>query len=190
VGRGPRCVPRRPSRAASRNGVTLLLRALALAAALAVPGTGGLPWTPAGTTALGADLDHLLAAKTLHAAHVGVLVAAASDGQTLYERDADSNVQPASTMKLLVGSIALDRLGPAYRFATTLAHAPLPSGDGESLVLHGGGDPLLRRADLDAAADAVRAAGITRAMNRTQRRTNAAHRAGRSTTFCKTTRRS
>jgi D-alanyl-D-alanine carboxypeptidase/D-alanyl-D-alanine-endopeptidase (penicillin-binding protein 4) len=29
--------------------------------------------------------------------------------------------------------------------------------------LHGGGDPLLRRADLDAAADAVHAAGITRA---------------------------
>ena len=120
-------------------------------------------WTPAETTSLSADLDHILAAKTVHAAHVGVLVAAASDGHTLYERAADSNVQPASTMKLLVGSVALDRLGPAYRFATALAHTPLSSGDGESVMLHGGGDPLLRRADLDAAAEAVRGAGITRA---------------------------
>jgi D-alanyl-D-alanine carboxypeptidase/D-alanyl-D-alanine-endopeptidase (penicillin-binding protein 4) len=92
-----------------------------------------------------------------------VLVAAASDGHTLYERGADTSVQPASTMKLLAGSIALDRLGPDYRFATTLAQTPAATGDAAALVLHGGGDPLLRRADLDAAADAVRAAGITRA---------------------------
>jgi D-alanyl-D-alanine carboxypeptidase/D-alanyl-D-alanine-endopeptidase (penicillin-binding protein 4) len=54
--------------------------------------------------------------------------------------------------------VALERLGPSYRFATVLTH-----GDGDALILHGGGDPLLRRADLDAAATAVASAGIVRA---------------------------
>ncbi len=138
--------------------------AVALAAALTLPAPGGEPWTPADATTLSADLDKIVAnAKTVRNARVGTIVLSAQDGHSLYERGADNTVQPASTMKLLVGSIALDRLGPAHRFATTLAHAPLATGDGEALVLHGGGDPLLARADLDAAADAVKAAGIARA---------------------------
>jgi len=103
---------------------------------------------------LTAGLDHILAAPTLHAAHVAALVTT-TDGRTLYAHHPDDTIQPASTMKLLVGSVALDRLGAGYRFATVLAH-----GDGDTLVLHGGGDPLLHRADLDAAADAVQRAGI------------------------------
>jgi D-alanyl-D-alanine carboxypeptidase/D-alanyl-D-alanine-endopeptidase (penicillin-binding protein 4) len=106
---------------------------------------------------LTADLDHILAAPTLHAAHVAALVTT-TDGQTLYSHNPDDTIQPASTMKLLVGSVALERLGPAYRFATVLAQ-----GDGDTLVLHGGGDPLLRRADLDAAADAAQRAGVVSA---------------------------
>lgn len=107
---------------------------------------------------LPADLDSILAGPALHGAHVGALVASAGDGHTIYAHGADDTIQPASTMKLLVGSVALERLGPAYRFSTVLVH-----GDGDALILHGGGDPLLRRADLDAAADAVQRAGIVRA---------------------------
>ncbi len=120
----------------------MLLLAAALAATLGIP----------------ADLDRILAAPTLHGAHVGALVIPAAGGPAIYERGADSTVQPASTMKLLVGSAALERLGPAYRFTTTVTR-----GDGDTLILHGGGDPLLRAADLDAAADAVAHAGIMRA---------------------------
>src|ERR1019366_8681716 len=119
---------------------------LLLAAALAV--TLGMP----------ADLDRILAAPTLHGAHVGALVTSAADGGTIYAHGADDTIQPASTMKLLVGSVALERLGASYRFATVLTR-----GDGDAVILHGGGDPLLRRADLDAAADAVARAGIVRA---------------------------
>ena len=107
---------------------------------------------------LPADLDRILAAPTLRGAHVGVLVEPAGGGPPLYARGADATIQPASTLKLVVGSMALDRLGPAYRFTTVLAQ-----GAGDALILHGGGDPLLRGADLDAAADAVASAGITRA---------------------------
>jgi D-alanyl-D-alanine carboxypeptidase/D-alanyl-D-alanine-endopeptidase (penicillin-binding protein 4) len=106
---------------------------------------------------LTADLDHILAAPTLHAAHVAALVTT-TDGQTLYAHNPDDTIQPASTMKLLVGSVALERLGPTYRFATVLAQ-----GDDDTIVLHGGGDPLLHRADLDAAADAAQRAGVVSA---------------------------
>jgi D-alanyl-D-alanine carboxypeptidase/D-alanyl-D-alanine-endopeptidase (penicillin-binding protein 4) len=121
-------------------------------------------WSDADASALARDLDRLIAsAPTLRGAHVGALVETPS-GRVLYAHNADDVVQPASTMKLLVGSVALDRLGPVYRFHTTLARAPLAAGDSsaatERLVLHGGGDPLLGRADLDAAAQAAARAGV------------------------------
>lgn len=119
-----------------------MLLAAALAVALELP----------------ADLDRILAAPTLHGAHVGALVVSAAGGHPVYEHGADDTIQPASTLKLLVGSAALERLGAAYHFSTVLVH-----GDGDALILHGGGDPLLRRADLDAAADAVKGAGIAQA---------------------------
>jgi D-alanyl-D-alanine carboxypeptidase/D-alanyl-D-alanine-endopeptidase (penicillin-binding protein 4) len=141
----------------------MLLRAVALAAALTVPPLSGAPWTDRATAALDRDLDRILAAApAARAANLGLLVESATDGTVLYARRADRDFQPASTLKLLVGSAALDRLGPDYRFTTLLAREPLPGG-GDELILHGGGDPLLRGADLDAAADAVRAAGIARA---------------------------
>lgn len=111
---------------------------------------------------LAADLDHIIAtAPTLRGAHVGLLVET-TDGIPVYAHNADDTLQPASTLKLLVGSAALERLGPAYRFTTTLTRTPLPNGD-DALVLHGGGDPLLRRGDLDAAAEAAQKAGVVRA---------------------------
>ena len=111
---------------------------------------------------LAADLDHIIAtAPTLRGAHVGLLVET-TDGVAVYAHNADDTLQPASTLKLLVGSVALERLGPDYHFTTTLTRAPLPGG-GDALVLHGGGDPLLRRAELDAAAAAAQQAGVMRA---------------------------
>ena len=142
----------------------MLLRAVALAAALAVPAQSGAPWTPGAAAGLGRDLDRIVAsAPTLTSAHVGLLVTDATGGQVLYARNADQVFQSASTLKLVTGSAALERLGPDYRFTTELTRAPLAGGGGDALTLRGGGDPLLRDADLDAAADAARRAGITRA---------------------------
>jgi D-alanyl-D-alanine carboxypeptidase/D-alanyl-D-alanine-endopeptidase (penicillin-binding protein 4) len=141
----------------------MLLRAVALAAALVVPAQAGAPWTDRAAAGLGRDLDRIVAtAPTLAAAHVGLLVADADGGRVLYARNADQAFQTASTLKLLTGSAALERLGPDDRFTTVLTRAPLPGG-GDALTLRGGGDPLLRYADLDAAAGAARAAGVTRA---------------------------
>jgi D-alanyl-D-alanine carboxypeptidase/D-alanyl-D-alanine-endopeptidase (penicillin-binding protein 4) len=48
-------------------------------------------------------------------------------------------VTPASTMKLLTTTAALAVLGPAHRFTTSVVQGATPS----TLVLKGGGDPLL-----------------------------------------------
>jgi D-alanyl-D-alanine carboxypeptidase/D-alanyl-D-alanine-endopeptidase (penicillin-binding protein 4) len=124
------------------------------------PVASGAPWTPGEVRALADGLDALLAhAPTLHGAHVGVVVETPA-GAPLYLRNPDDTVQPASTFKLLVGSVALDRLGPAYRFTTTLQRVPAGADGREDLVLHGGGDPLFGAADLAAAADAAQRAGL------------------------------
>ncbi len=74
----------------------------------------------------------------------------------LYAHDAGDAFIPASTMKLIVGSAALDELGNAFSFATTL------SIDGTTLYLRGGGDPTLQPSDLDEAATAAQTLGQSR----------------------------
>ena len=162
------------------NARTMQLRAFALAVAVAGiavprpagaidriaaahPPATGTPISTADAAALAADLDHLLATSpTLRGAHAGVFVASAIDGKPLYAHNPDDAIQPASTMKLIVGSTALDRLGAGSRFTTRLARTAESDGS-DDLVLFGGGDPLLNHNDLDAAANAARAAGVQHA---------------------------
>ncbi len=94
-------------------------------------------------------LDALFSTATLSGAHTGALVVDAQTGKTVYARDADDAFIPASTMKLIVGSAALDVLGNAFSFTTTLAT------DGTTLYLKGGGDPLLSAQDLAQGVDAL-----------------------------------
>ena len=66
----------------------------------------------------------------------------------------DLMLPPASTLKTVTTLFALDRLGPAHRFATRVLRA------GDVLVLAGGGDPTLDTDGLAAlAADTARAVG-------------------------------
>ena len=127
------------------------------------PAATGAPWTDAEIASLTANVDVALAGSAaVRGAHVGVYAIDARDGRVLYERNQDDDFQPASTFKLLVGSAALEKFGPAFRFHTeVLANGPVSNGAllGE-LVLRGGGDPFLNAADLDAAASAVAKAGI------------------------------
>jgi len=60
-----------------------------------------------------------------------------STGKTVFEFDADKPMVPASVMKLVVASAALDQLGPAHRFRTLLAVGA------KDLLVVGGGDPTL-----------------------------------------------
>ncbi|HEU5478349.1 MAG TPA: D-alanyl-D-alanine carboxypeptidase/D-alanyl-D-alanine-endopeptidase [Candidatus Tumulicola sp.] len=111
---------------------------------------------------LTAAIDAAVRTRTLAGAHVGILAVDATGGATLYARDPDGDFVPASTLKLIVGSAALARLGPDFSFITTVdASGPVAGGilHGD-LYLRGGGDVQLTPGDLDAAAAAVAAAGI------------------------------
>lgn len=58
-------------------------------------------------------------------------------GRVLYQRNAGSLLQPASTRKIFAAASVLNCLGPEYRYATELWL------DGRNLVLRGAGDPSL-----------------------------------------------
>jgi serine-type D-Ala-D-Ala carboxypeptidase/endopeptidase (penicillin-binding protein 4) len=76
----------------------------------------------------------------------GLLIADAESGQTLYEQNAAKYFVPASNMKLFTTALALDKLGPEFRFHTTLESTGVVSPEGElsaDLVLVGRGDPNL-----------------------------------------------
>ncbi|HTX56172.1 MAG TPA: D-alanyl-D-alanine carboxypeptidase/D-alanyl-D-alanine-endopeptidase [Candidatus Acidoferrales bacterium] len=97
----------------------------------------------------------LFEASTLRGAHVSAYVISAQTGKVLYARDPDAAMMPASTLKLVVGSSALDELGTSFAFTTSLAT------DGTTLYLEGSGDPLLREGDFDDAARALDALQLT-----------------------------
>lgn len=68
--------------------------------------------------------------------HVDVWVAQLSTGTVVY-RHGTTAITPASTMKLLTTTAALEVLGPMSRFSTKVV------GSGDHIVLVGGGDPFL-----------------------------------------------
>ena len=112
-----------------------------------------------------AQIDDALHAPTLRGAHAAVLAVDAASGAVVYERNADDAFVPASTFKLVAGSAALERLTPPFVFSTDVDAAVPVGADGTlrgDLYLRGYGDAELSRADLDAAAAAVAAAGVRR----------------------------
>lgn len=127
------------------------------------PAASGEPWTDAEIASLDANLDIAIAgSKTLAGAHVGGFAIDARDGRVLYERNQDDAFQPASTLKLIVGSAALDKLGPAFRFhtAATIENAVVSGTLRGDLTLHGSGDVLLDDAALATLPAALRAESI------------------------------
>jgi len=64
-------------------------------------------------------------------------VVLAPDGSVLASRSADKPLAPASTMKLLTSLAALDAIGAEHTFTTRVVRS------GNTVVLVGGGDPLL-----------------------------------------------
>ena len=76
----------------------------------------------------------------------GLLIADAATGDTLYALNADKYFVPASNMKLFTTAFALAKLGPDYRFHTTLETSGTISPEGKlsgDLFLVGRGDPNL-----------------------------------------------
>jgi len=115
----------------------------------------------------------MLAAPETRNARWGVLIVDPDRGDTLYSRDAGKLFVPASNMKIVTGALALETLGPDYRFATpVLAGGAVRDGvlDGDLLIV-GRGDPSVSdhmagdaMAPLRAIADSLWQRGIRRVL--------------------------
>jgi D-alanyl-D-alanine carboxypeptidase/D-alanyl-D-alanine-endopeptidase (penicillin-binding protein 4) len=76
----------------------------------------------------------------------GLLIVDSESGEILYEQNADRYFVPASNMKLFTTALALAKLGPQYRFHTTLETQGTISSEGVlsgDVLLVGRGDPNL-----------------------------------------------
>ena len=94
----------------------------------------------------GARANTLLDAMPKSKGDWGLLIVDAQTGETLYEKNADSYFVPASNMKLFTTALALAKLGPEYKFHTTLeTHGAISPDDALSgdVFLVGRGDPNL-----------------------------------------------
>ncbi|MEP6691870.1 MAG: D-alanyl-D-alanine carboxypeptidase/D-alanyl-D-alanine-endopeptidase [Gemmatimonadaceae bacterium] len=117
--------------------------------------------SPRDATALATDLGGMLTAK-VRGGSWGVVVVSLSRGDTLYSLNADTELQPASNMKLYTSALALDQFGAQYQFSTDILRDGSVSADGTlngNIILRGDGDPGLSRRFIDggpgAAMDAL-----------------------------------
>ncbi|MFG3304302.1 D-alanyl-D-alanine carboxypeptidase/D-alanyl-D-alanine-endopeptidase [Streptomyces wuyuanensis] len=107
-------------------------------------------------------IDTILADSRMDGGAASVVVADATTGERLYERDAGDRLMPASNTKLATSTAVMALLGPDYRFRTDVLstgrrHGPVLHGD---LYLRGGGDPTALAADYGRLAAQLRQSGI------------------------------
>ena len=98
------------------------------------------------TLRFGKRAEALLGSEPASKGEWGLLIADAETGETLFEQNAAKYFVPASNMKLFTTALALEKLGPEFRFHTTLESTGVIDSSGEltaDLVLVGRGDPNL-----------------------------------------------
>lgn len=91
---------------------------------------------------LTAKMDAILADKPDNTSFSAQIVDVAT-GTVLYDRNADTNGTPASSLKVVTALAALDTLGGDTRLSTEVLL------DGDTLILRGGGDVLLGDGESD-----------------------------------------
>jgi D-alanyl-D-alanine carboxypeptidase/D-alanyl-D-alanine-endopeptidase (penicillin-binding protein 4) len=74
--------------------------------------------------------DKILSASSLRGASWSIMAVDLQDGRVLMTREVDRSLVPASNIKLLGTSCALETLGPEYRIATTIGHTGRAEPDG------------------------------------------------------------
>jgi serine-type D-Ala-D-Ala carboxypeptidase/endopeptidase (penicillin-binding protein 4) len=92
------------------------------------------------------QIDQIIDESDLAAARWGVSVVNLADGREVYSRNSNRLFTPASNMKIFTTGVALDLLGPEYRWRTSVYANASPDTNGTiaaDLVLYGRGAPDL-----------------------------------------------
>ena len=134
---------------------------LCLLLPLAAPAQGaGLP--------LATRLAQALQAPRISPAATGAVVLDLGTGRTIFARNPDTPLEPASNEKLAVTFAALEELGPDYRFRTEVVGRGYQDGRTwrGDVFLKGLGDPTLTSLQLDRLATQLRLSGIRRVTGR------------------------
>lgn len=98
---------------------------------------------PRTANALASDVNVMIG-EGARGGHWGVLIVSLTRGDTLYSRNADDMLQPASTMKLMTSALSLERFGPDHQFSTDVFRDGPVGADGTlqgNIYLRGDGDP-------------------------------------------------
>jgi len=151
-----------------RGALLLALLLVVHVPCLAQPSTGGTD----PTTQLEQVITDTVDAEAFNGAIWGVHVVNLRTGEVLHTRNGRKSFVPASNVKLLTAAAALERLGPGYRY-TTSVYAEGPIRDGVlhgNLIVRGDGDPTIggyrQREDPTRVfrqwTDSLRAHGISR----------------------------
>ncbi len=104
---------------------------------------------------------------------IGIKIVSLNSGKVVFENDADKYYMPASNMKNFTVSAALERLGPDFKFITSVYAGALPDANGVikgDLRIYGRGDVSISTAfnngdyykGLDNLVDKIGAAGVKR----------------------------
>jgi serine-type D-Ala-D-Ala carboxypeptidase/endopeptidase (penicillin-binding protein 4) len=105
-----------------------------------------LTFSAAARADLTGDINLILHDRSLTKSQVGVQVVrlgvTESDDRVVYRSSSDIPLTPASNLKLITTSAALDRLGPGFKFRTQLVYHE------GNLILIGDGDPSFGDAEL------------------------------------------
>lgn len=112
------------------------------------------------SSSLEGELRRILREADLGEAIVGAVFIDVETGDVIFERGADTLLNPASNAKIVTAAAALSILGPEYRFETGLYGNVQGSAVDGPLFLKGRGDPSLATEDIWGLAAELRRRGV------------------------------
>lgn len=115
-------------------------------------------------TSLQNSVNTVMRDSRMTSASSSVTIRKATTGEIVYQKDANKGITPASTLKSLTASAALETLGENYRFSTdVLTNGTVSKGTlYGNLYLRGKGDPTLLKSDFDHFASILANRGVKR----------------------------
>jgi D-alanyl-D-alanine carboxypeptidase/D-alanyl-D-alanine-endopeptidase (penicillin-binding protein 4) len=115
-------------------------------------------------TSLKNSLNNIMTDSRMKSASSSVTIRKASTGEIVYQYYANKAITPASSLKILTASAALETLGENYRFSTeVLTNGNVAKGTlYGNLYLRGQGDPTLLKKDFDNFALILSKRGVKR----------------------------